>query len=281
MKKVIFISDFFIEQHLGGAEINDNTLINLLIENGIQVQKVNSSEVTRDFLDSNSHCLFVISNFASLDARLTPYFALYDYCFYEHDYKFLNNRNPIIYPDFRVPKDKIINYNFYKNAKAIICLSKMHREIFEKNLPFDNSRNINCSLFDDEKINLLLSLNNVQKEREYAIIKTDNPTKRMKDCINWCEKKNLKYDLIFHPNNDEFLKLLSKYKNLIFMTKHPEPTPRIAVEAKLMGVNFIANKKLISVANEYWWEWSPKKIAEELKKIRQEAVNIFKELCSE
>ena len=46
------------------------------------------------------------------------------------------------------------------------------------------------------------------------------------------------------------------------MTGHPEPTPRIAVEAKLMGVKLMAPKKLIGVAHEYWWDWEPEKVAE-------------------
>ena len=65
------------------------------------------------------------------------------------------------------------------------------------------------------------------------------------------------------------------------MTAHPEPTPRIAVEAKLMGVNLIANKKLIGVANEYWWNWTPDKIAEELVVIRNKALEIFKDLAKD
>ena len=278
MKKIIFIADYFVEQHLGGAEINDNTLIELLKKENLFHSKINSNLVTKEFIINNLDKLFVISNFAGLNMQLTPYFALAEYVFYEHDYKFLTSRNPIKYPDFIAPKNKIINYNFYLNAKAVICLSKMHREIFEKNLNLKNYKHINCSLFSDEKIDLLLSLNKNKKTKDYAIVKTNNPTKRMPSCIAWCKKRNLDYDLISHPNNSEFLKIMSNYKNLVFMTGHPEPTPRIAVEAKLMGVKLIANKKLIGVANEYWWNWETKKIAKELKKIRTEAIEIFKEL---
>ena len=48
----------------------------------------------------------------------------------------------------------IVNSAFYENAKAVVCLSKMHREIFERNLELDNLRNINCSLFSDKKIEI-------------------------------------------------------------------------------------------------------------------------------
>ena len=281
MKQIIFIADFFSNQLTGGAEINDATLLDILDKENLLHSKINSNEVTEEFIMNNLDKLFVISNFVNLNTQLVPFFALTDYVFYEHDYKFLNTRNPKKYPNFKAPDELIINYNFYKNAKAIICLSDMHRQIFETNLNTNNIININCSLFDDEKIDLLLSLSKNEKTKEYAIIKSNNPTKRMVDTIEWCKGKNLKFDLISHPENDKFLSILSEYKNLVFMTAHPEPTPRIAVEAKLMGVNLIANKKLIGVANEYWWNWTPDKIAEELVVIRNKALEIFKDLAKD
>jgi hypothetical protein len=281
MKKIIFISDFFVEQHLGGAEINDDTLIKELISNGFEVEKINSNRITKDIITNNLDCLFVISNFASLDMRLSPYFALSDYCFYEHDYKFLSNRTPISYPNFIAPKEKIINYNFYRNAKAIICLCDMHAKIFKDNLGFDNITNINCSMFDDKKIDLLLELGKTTKLKKNAVVRTDNLNKKMNEIIKWCNARNVEYELISDPDNNSFLEKLSKFENLIFMTGHPEPTPRIAVECKLMGVKMVSNKKLIGVANEYWWNLKPEEVAIELRKIRQDAVKIFKELCSE
>ena len=281
MKQIIFIADFFADQLTGGAEINDDTLLRMLENENLLYSKVNSGDVTEELITNNPDKLFVISNFANLNMQLVPFFALVDYVFYEHDYKFLSTRNPKQFPNFKAPNDLIINYNFYKNAKAIICLSEMHREIFQKNLNTENIININCSLFDDDKIDLLLSLNKNEKTRDYAIIKSNNPTKRMMDTIDWCKNKGLKFDLISHPDNNEFLSILSQYKNLVFMTAHPEPTPRIAVEAKLMGVNFIANKGLIGVAHEYWWNMTPDNIAKELVIIRNKALEIFKDLAKE
>ena len=121
-----------------------------------------------------------------------------------------------------------------------------------------------------------MSLGNNEKIKDYAIIKTNNPTKRMHDTIKWCKNKGIKFDLISHSDNEEFLKILSQYNNLVFMTRHPEPTPRIAVETKLLNINFIASKKMISVAHEYWWGWEREKIAKELVNIRKGALEMFK-----
>ncbi len=281
MKKIIFIADFFVEQHLGGAEINDNTLINELVSSGLQVERINSNMVTKDFILQNLDNLFVISNFTGLNLQLAPFFALGEYCFYEHDYKFLASRTPISYPNFIAPKEKIINHNFYKNAKAIICLCEMHAKIFKDNLELDNIKHINCSMFDDAKIDLLLSLGKKEKTKKNAVVDTTNPNKKRDEIIKWCTTKGIEFDLVSDPDNNAFLEKLSQYENLIFMTGHPEPTPRIAVECKLMNVGMTANKKLIGVANEYWWNWEPERIAQELKKIRQDAIRIFKELAND
>jgi len=280
MRQVIFVADYFADQHLGGAEINDNTLVQWLKDSDLFFDRKNCSELTKEYILSNKDKVFIISNFASLNMQLSPYLALTDYIIYEHDYKFLASRNPILYKDFVAPKNLIININFYQNAKAVVCLSKMHREIFDKNIKLDNIMHINCSLFDDKKIGLLNSLYSTDKSKKYAIMKTNNPTKKMPQTMAWCDKKGIKYDLISHNDNNEFLKIMSQYENLVFMTGHPEPTPRIAVEAKLMGVNLIANKKLIGVANEYWWDWEPPKITEELVNIREGAFKMFEGLLS-
>ena len=281
LKKVIFIADFFKEQITGGAEINDDTLIQWLKSEDLLHEKINSQFVTPDYITDNLDKVFVISNFTKIPPESFSYFALGEYVVYEHDYKFVSSRNPVKYVDFKVPENEIINYNFYKNAKAVVCLSKMHREIFEKNIDLKNLFNINCSLYDDKKIDLLLSLSTHKKTKKYAIIKTNNPTKRMPDTIEWCKKQGLEYDLISHKDNNEFLKILSQYENLVFMTAHPEPTPRIAVESKLMGVNLIASKQLIGVAHEYWWNWRPEKIAKELKQIRENTFTMFREFLNE
>ena len=278
MSQVIFVADLFADQHLGGAEINDNTLIQWLKDSGYYYDRMNSSLLTKDYILSNKDKIFIFGNFAQMNMHLAPYFALTKYIVYEHDYKFLASRNPISYKNFIAPKNMTINHNFYENAKAVVCLSKMHREIFDKNIELNNIRHINCSLFDDDKIALLQSLYSESKPKGYAIMKTNNPTKKMPQAIAWCKSKGLEYDLISHKDNNEFLKIMSQYQNLVFMTGHPEPTPRIAVEAKLMGVNLIANKKLIGVANEYWWDWEPPKIAKELVNIRKGAFKMFEEL---
>ena len=53
MSDICFIADFFADQVNGGGEHNNEILIQLLIESGHQVQKINSHMVTIDFIKQN------------------------------------------------------------------------------------------------------------------------------------------------------------------------------------------------------------------------------------
>ena len=286
MKNVIAVADLFKEdwemagRPSGGAELNDAVALQYFRQKKILKQSVKCTELTPQKVEENLDCLFFICNFWSLGELTKKTLASSaDYVIYEHDYKFLKNRNPVTFPNFKVPSAEYhhSNIDFYQKAQKVICLSEMHRDIFTKNIQLNNICNINCSLFTDDKIKMLLDLSKTPKTKDYAIIDDPNPTKRRDSTIDWCHRNDIKFDLISHPDNRSFLEILAAYKHLVFMTGHPEPTPRIAVETKLMGVNLIAPKQLIGVAHEYWWKWSPEEIAAELAKIREEAYKLFEE----
>ena len=56
------------------------------------------------------------------------------------------------------------------------------------------------------------------------------------------------------------------------MTAHPEPTPRIVIEAKMMNCKVIAQKHLIGVAHEDYFELSGHKLIEKVRQMRDEAL---------
>ena len=281
MSNVIFVADFFREDGVGGAEINDGVFIDFLKENNLLYEKRYSSHVTLEYINENIDKTWIIGNFAHLHpVNLALLTKNCEYYLYEHDYKFLANRNPIDYPDFVAPKEKLILINFYKMAKKVICLSKLQQDIFLKNMDLKNTININCSLFSDEQLNLLKGINKIPKSKKNAIIDSSLPTKKIKETEQYCKENNIQYDLISHTDNKEFLKILSQYEKLYFMTGHPEPTPRVAVEAKALNCKFIAPRHLIGVSYEYWFELSGDDLIEEVRNIREKAFSLFMEYFS-
>ena len=64
VKEIIYISDYFVEHVLGGAEINDNVLLTEVLE--AKIGRVQSHMVDFKFLKNNINNLFIISNFIYL-----------------------------------------------------------------------------------------------------------------------------------------------------------------------------------------------------------------------
>jgi hypothetical protein len=273
MKNIIFLQDFFIEHTLGGAELHDQVVLEYFIENQRLYDKCRTMELDINYVKKNKDKVWFISNFSALNNRIKAYLTKHcEYLIYEHDYKFINVRNPIGFNNFLAPERNKININFYRKAKKTICLSKMHREIFDKNLGFDNIVNINCSMWSDSDLELIQVLCETKKNDKYAVINNPNPLKKTKETVEFCKSKGVKYDLIASKNYQEFLKILSKYKGLIFRTGHPEPTPRVAIEAKMLNCDFISQKKLIGVAHEEYFSLSGKEMILEVRKMRDQAL---------
>ena len=83
--KVLFISDFFRDDLNGGAESNDRVLIDHLVKNGFEVEKIRSHNLTEEKVIKNN--LFLISNFTSMSERIKQILKLKKYIIYEHDHK--------------------------------------------------------------------------------------------------------------------------------------------------------------------------------------------------
>lgn len=273
MKKVIFLQDFFADELTGGAELHDQIVIEHFENLECLHAKIKCSALTVDYIRDNLDKVWFISNFASLRNHHKALLAKHaEYLIYEHDYKFLTIRNPISFPDFIAPKKIMINMNFYRAAKKVICLSKMHRDIFEKNLTLNNYENINCSMWSDKQLSMFKRLSSGKKNNRYAVIKSHNPIKKMRESIEFCIKRNIDYDVIGSNDYDEFIEILSKYKGLVFMTGHPEPTPRVAIEAKMLNCSFLSQKSLIGVAHEEYFHLSGDDMIEKVRDLREEAL---------
>jgi len=270
--QVIFLQDFFASQHLGGAELHDDVVAQYFESKGLIHSKINTPHLTPEIILAHQDKSWFISNFVGLSNVCKALLAKHcKYLIYEHDYKFLKNRNPIHYPNFLAPDETHkYNFTFYQNAEKVVCLSKMHRKIFDDNLGLPNLDNINCSMWNDEDLTLLGELNKVPKNDRFAVIKSSNPIKKTRETVAYCERAGVPYDLISAPNHHEFLKILTRYKGLVFQTGHPEPTPRVAVEAKMLNCKFLSQKEVIGVAHEDWFPLNGDELIAEVRKMRDE-----------
>ena len=275
MKKIVFISDFFLDRVIGGGELNDHELIKLLRKSNKDVQCFESHLVTKEFIQDNIDCFYIISNFCNLSYNVREKITYEcEYIIYEHDHKYLNTRNPIFFEDLKASNDKFRNYFFYKNAKKVFCQTDYHKNIIVKNLNLDNIISVNGNLWSSETLEKLKTFSLKEKKDRVSILKSSTPHKNTMGAIDYCNKNNLQYDLIEDSNYINFLNKLSENKKLIFFPKSPETLSRIVCEARMMGVGVILNQ-MVGASYESWFNLKGEKLIDYMNNRRQHILNLI------
>ena len=255
MNKVIFIADFFADEVPGGGELNNQQLIQILQKRGVDVLEIKSQNVSPQFLqEQDKNTKFIIANFIGLTEENKSLLKLEkEYIIYEHDHKYVKTRNPADYKDFIAPKDQIINFEFYKNSKAILCQSDFHANIVRANLNLDNIKSVGGNLWSHDILDFMYKISLNKKQATCAIMSSDNWHKNTPDAIKLCKIKGWKYDLIPRSDYQHFLTRLGKSKKFVFLPKTPETLSRIVVEARMMGLSVVTNN-LVGATKEDWFK---------------------------
>lgn len=266
--KFYYISDFFASDLLGGGELNDHELLLLLQARDYVVYKKRSHEVTITDIMVNKNDNFIISNFVNLKKEVIHLLIKQcNYIIYEHDHKYLRSRNPANYDNFLAPKDQIVFFDFYKNAKGVVCQSSFHKEIMHNNLLIDNIISISGNLWSSENLDLIAQYSEKQKQDKASVMNSKISHKNTADATKYCRFKKIEYELISSKDYKTFLNLLSNNNKFIFFPKTPETLSRVVVEAKMMGMKVTTNK-LVGAANEDWFTLKGKELVNLMKERR-------------
>ena len=279
MNKIIFVAVFFANEVAGGGELNNQELVEILRNRGTHVLEVKSNRLTPLFIsECSSGVKFIVANFVMLsEESKTMLQNNREYIIYEHDHKYVRSRNPANYENFIAPKSEIINFNFYKNAKSILCQSEFHANIVKSNLGLDNIVSLGGNLWSEDSLEIMSSMSNVDKKPTCAIMNSSNWHKNTSDAIRLCEAKQWEYDVIPTCGYMEFLLRLGESEKFIFLPKTPETLSRIAVEARMMGLTVITNN-LVGATGEEWFSLKGEDLIEVIRKKRIEIPDMVTEL---
>ena len=268
----VFIADFFADQVPGGGELNNEELISILREDH-DVKKVNSHLVSKQYLESNLAAKYIISNFINLSEECKKYLIENcKYIIYEHDHKYLIDRNPALYKDFLAPNERIVNFEFYQNALAVFCQSSFHQEIVYKNLKLDNIKSLGGNLWSLASLENIRNFTKKEKLDKYSIMDSAIPHKNTYETRRYCELKKIKYELIPSLKYLDFLDRISNNNTLVFFPKTPETLSRIVVEARMMGMRVVTNK-LVGATKEEWFRLKGEDLISAMGNKRDEIVN--------
>ena len=271
MNSVLFIADFFADEVNGGGELNNKVLIDTLSSMGHAVRRANSHKVNHlDIVDNDN---IIVSNFINLSEENKQELQNRNYIIYEHDHKYLPNRNPHVYPNYQAPKEHVINKEFYANAKAVLCQSNFHAEIVRKNLELDNIISLGGNLWPEDHFSLLEEISKQPKADTCAIMSSPIPHKNTHEAAQYCEALGLGYALIPPSDAPTFLRNLGGHSTLVFFPKTPETLSRIVVEARMMGMKTKTTNN-IGAIHEDWFSKKGLDLIEHMRHRQGEIVKI-------
>ena len=94
--------------------------------------------------------------------------------------------------------------------------------------------------------------------------------------IEFCDTKNIKYELISDQNYHEFLKKIAANNKFLFLPRSPETLSRVCVEAKMLGCSLIVNN-LIGAKYEEWFKKDSGDLIEYMQGIKDKIINKIEE----
>jgi hypothetical protein len=268
--KIAFLADFFVEDGInGGGELNNEELIKLLINKGNHIKKYHTRGLAIQNLPDKETKL-IISNFIALSEEVKDYIIKnYSYIIYEHDHKYLKTRDPSQFKNYKAPEDQIVNKQFYENANAVICQSKLHMRVVERNLNLDNIISVSGNLWSEELLNYLEQISTPQGNKKdiYSIMYSNIPNKNVEESILYCRVNGLQSEKIMPCSHREFLTKLNKNKTLVFFPKTLETLSRIVVEARMLNCRVVTNKK-IGATSEEWFKLKGQPLIDKMREKR-------------
>lgn len=271
MRKIL-ISDFTTKEvpHGGSEWVNQ-----VLIEK-FNLEFEYSNQVTN--LDKNN--FYIISNISLMNPNLVREIPNLKYIIIENDYKICPSRHPWRYPENIIPQHDRINYDLYKNAKAVFVQTTDHLNVYLKNDVEANFINLESSIWSDDDLKLLedlLSKNQI-KNGKYGIYYTNNWIKNTQGNLKYCNENKLQFSIIKETKvRTEFLNNLAKCEGIVFFPLARETFCRLVVEAKCLGLKVITSKNYGASLEPWFDELSGLELIGFLKEKTNENINKIKE----
>jgi|TARA_R110000796_G_scaffold185648_4_gene302499 hypothetical protein len=276
MKKILFVADFYRQELLGGAESNDANLIKHLSTRCELVCRKSRNLTEKDIKMAD---FILVSNFIEIPEELKSNIKeSRPYVIYEHDHKYVKTRDPSVFINSLAPRDMIINEDFYIKAKSVVVLSKICKEILEKNIPSANVYNIGCSLWSADTFDYLQELSTREKTEDLCIMKSSNPWKNYNKALEYCAHNNIIPVELQSSDYRKFLKQMSSCKRFLFLPGLLETFSRVSAEAKMMGLSLLTTPKKLGFCSEEIHTLSGIELISQLRKRNERALVKFEEL---
>ncbi len=262
---VIFVSDLFIENHIGGAELTSESIIE---SSPYKIFKLRSSQVTMDLLERCRTKFWVFGNYSQMDFNLIPTIVSnIRYSIIEYDYKYCKYRSPQKHQHAESkPCDcheqmngKIVSAFMY-GAESLWWMSHLQMKLYHNLFPFLSSKKntVLSSVFNEsffEKIQELNEKSKNKKREKWIVVGSQSWIKGTSDAEKYCDENGLDYETVWNLSYNDLLEKLSQSHGLVFLPLGLDTCPRLVIEAKLLGCELVLNNN-VQHLNEKWFDTS-------------------------
>lgn len=263
MKKTLFISDYFLNDLLGGAELTTQAIMTDGMQRGFEILPVHAVKVTKQIIDKVKEDFhIVVCNFKSLSDDVKLYMCKNtSYSIIEYDYKICDYRSFELHEaeegipcDCETRMSGKINSAFYGYAEKVWFMSEKQKNmILQKvlGLKEENCEVLN-SVFSAGDLRFIYSIKDNEKNEKYLILDSKSPVKPNTQCVEYAKSNDLEYELISNLPYHELLIKMSTSKGLIFMPVASDTCPRLVMEAKMLGCDLALNE-YVQHKDEEWF----------------------------
>jgi glycosyltransferase involved in cell wall biosynthesis len=264
---VVFVSDIFSDEYIGGAELTTDNIINKH-PNNTKVYRLKSNELTIEYIQNGVGKYWVFCNFSGMNLELVPTIvANLFYSIVEYDYKFCKYRS---YEKHAVIENKpcdcaeqmqgkIISA-FFHGADNIFWMSYKQQQVYVRHFPFIEGGNnhILSSVFSDETLDALKEMRstNIDREDKCIIVGSTSWIKGTQEAEKYCNENNLEFENVWNISHNEMLEKFASSKSFIFLPLGGDTCPRTVIEAKLAGCELILNDN-VQHKDEDWFDTTP------------------------
>lgn len=259
----------FAEHYKGGGELTTEAIISKSL---FPVNKVLSHTLTVALMEGYKDVFWIFGNFSGMSEECIMYAAKnLNYSVIEYDYKFCTYRSPkkhILAEGAcncaTERRGKLISI-FLHRAKATWWMSHNQLQKYQQLFPFlKKNLKVLSSVFSDETLELIQSLKTDIKNDTWLILNSPSWIKGAKESIEYAERNDLPYELVWDLPHKELLQKLSTAKGIICFPQDSDTCPRMTIEAKLLGCEIRCNDN-VQHRDEPWFK-SKKTIFPYLKK---------------
>jgi len=249
--KVVFVSDMFVDQYVGGAELTTESLIERC---PVEYQKLLSKDVTMELLEQGHNKHWIFGNFSAMNLQLVPTIvANLSYSVLEYDYKYCKYRSVekhhyaenVECNCDESQHGKLVSA-FYYGARSLYWMSEGQQDHYLQKFPFlaEKHNTVLSSVFSDDffaKIKQLRSETKDEERKGWIVLGSNSWIKGADQAEEWCKQEGHDYEVVWGLPYSELLAKLAGSEGFVYLPRGNDTCPRMVIEAKLLGCKLELN----------------------------------------